>query len=85
MHDKLCDFHCKVLFTFSGHSLKKGVYDDGSVLIYGGSVQELKGVTLGDNGFIIGGACTVSEFSKCLDDINNSTNGNQYSLKNCIK
>ena len=58
--------------------LNKGVYDDGGVVIYGGSVQQLKGVTLSGDGIIIGGACTVSEFSKGLDDINNTTNGNQY-------
>ena len=69
---------CECEAFFSGHLLNKGVYDDGRVLIYGGSVQELKGVTLGDDGIVIGGACTISEFSKFLDDINNTTNGNQY-------
>ncbi|XP_060585997.1 xanthine dehydrogenase/oxidase-like [Ruditapes philippinarum] len=54
--------------TTTARYVANGAFDDEKVLLYGGDVADMKGVTTTKDDIIVGGACTISELAEHLQN-----------------
>lgn len=55
--------------TTTARSITEGGFDSIKILIYGGSVQQLKYSRLLSDGLEVGGACTMTDLASCMENL----------------
>ncbi|XP_053405175.1 xanthine dehydrogenase/oxidase-like [Mercenaria mercenaria] len=63
--------------TTTARPLAEGVFDDEKILLYGGSIPEMKDFSVTKDDLIAGGACTVSELADHLETVASQLTGEQ--------